>query len=45
MHDIVSNHFFEIMFEGVKIGDSELMRISKAILDTGNTCISIPRSF
>jgi hypothetical protein len=34
-----------IAFGYVTVGASQQMKISKALLDTGNTCISIPRTF
>jgi hypothetical protein len=34
-----------INVKGVSLGDGELKKISTAILDTGNTCISIPKKY
>ncbi len=45
MYDITSTSSIHIDFGWVRVGDGRKMRINKALLDTGNTCISIPRKF
>jgi len=30
---------------GVRIGDNDLLKVQGALLDTGNTCISIPKKY
>ena len=37
--------FINIEFTDVEIGNSGKMKMGKALLDTGNTCISIPNRF
>ena len=36
---------YVISIKGVSLGDGDLLKISSAILDTGNTCISIPNKY
>ena len=36
---------YNINIKGISLGDGDLLKISSAILDTGNTCISIPSKY
>src|SRR4051812_39656687 len=45
MFDLQSNYQYLIFVKGLQIGNGSLMVIPKALLDTGNTCISIPVSY
>lgn len=36
---------YVISIKGVSLGNGDLLKISSAILDTGNTCISIPNKY
>lgn len=45
MIPLTSHLFYYIDSEGVTIGDSKLMRVTTALFDTGNTCISIPNKY
>ena len=41
----MNGYSYSIKTKGVSIGDSPLMPVSSALLDTGNTCISIPNRY
>lgn len=44
-YPIISGYSYSIKIKGVSVGASTLMPISTALLDTGNTCISIPNKY
>ena len=44
-YKILSQSFVRIDMNSIYIGDSGTMSIKTALLDTGNTCISIPAHF
>ena len=44
-HKILNQYFVEIDMNSLSIGESGTMMIGTALLDTGNTCISIPAHF
>ena len=44
-YPILSTFSIEIDFNWVKFGDGDELIIDKALLDTGNSCISIPSKY
>ena len=44
-YNMGESKFINIDFDHIEIGRSGEMRLSKALLDTGNTCISIPHRY
>lgn len=44
-YSILSDFAIYIEFGWIKVRDGDEMNIATALLDTGNTCISIPRRF
>lgn len=45
MVPLTSKLFYYVASEGASIGNSQLLPISRALFDTGNTCISIPKKY
>lgn len=45
MVPLTSKLFYYVASEGASVGDGQLLPISRALFDTGNTCISIPKKY